>query len=62
MDINPGDRSEKCHGMMKPISIEKEGKTMFIVQRCENCGHERRNKQSPEDNLDQILLMMRNGV
>jgi len=59
VDINPGDRAEECHGMMKPIRIEKQGKDFYIIQRCEKCGFEKRNKQSPNDDFDQILLVMR---
>jgi hypothetical protein len=58
VDVNPGDRAEKCHGMMKPICIDKEGEILYIMHHCEKCGFERRNKQAPDDNFDQILSLM----
>ena len=35
VDINPGDRAEKCHGTLKPIAIEPSKKgTHKIVYKC----------------------------
>ena len=62
VDINPGDREERCRGMMKPIRIEKEGETLYILHKCENCGFEKRNKQAPQDDFEQILLIMQSRI
>lgn len=58
VDIAPGDREETCGGLMAPIRIDKEGENLFIVQKCEKCGFERRNKTSENDNLDLIIEIM----
>jgi RNase P subunit RPR2 len=58
VDIYPGDRAEKCHGMMKPVRIEKEGELLYIIHKCEDCGFERRNKKSPDDNFEEILKLI----
>ena len=41
VDINPGDRAEKCGGMMKPIGALKIGDSYSIIHQCEKCGFER---------------------
>ena len=51
VDINPGDRSEECGGMMAPVAFEGNIKQYYVVQRCQSCGHERRNKLQDGDNL-----------
>ena len=39
VDINPGDRMETCHGLLRPIAIENNPKKGYvIVYRCEKCG------------------------
>ena len=39
LDINPGDRSANCGGILVPIDIEKGKKdTMKIVYKCDKCG------------------------
>jgi hypothetical protein len=58
VDINPGDRTAPCGGLMKPISVEKEGETIFIVHQCQTCKFIRRNKLSKEDNFNKIIEIM----
>lgn len=57
MDINPGDRAEKCGGMMEPIGVELVSGKYDIIQKCQRCGAEKRNKVSEDDNLDIILAL-----
>ena len=38
VDNLPGDRSNNCHGLLKPIGIEKYRDTYKIIYECEN-GH-----------------------
>ena len=55
MDKFPGDRAEKCGGMMEPIKIEM-GKGEFILSnKCVVCGYIKRNKTATEDNLGVVL-------
>lgn len=61
VDNNPGDRECKCHGILKPIRIEKAKKDSYkIVYKCEKCGMIKRNITAPDDDFDLILEIMRN--
>jgi len=51
VDVNPGDRAEECGGMMEPVAFEGSVAQYYVVQRCQVCGHERRNKLKSGDNL-----------
>lgn len=55
VDINPGDRASDCEGMMSPSKIEIKGGEYDITHKCVKCGHEKRNKMSPEDNFEKIF-------
>jgi Zn finger protein HypA/HybF involved in hydrogenase expression len=55
VDVNPGDREALCQGMMKPVRVEAEGGEHMLVNRCEKCGHEKRNRLSPKDNFDEAM-------
>ena len=56
IDINPGDRKENCHGLLKPISIEKNKKSDYkIIYKCEKCGKITKNIMAKDDNMDEII-------
>ena len=58
LDINPGDRKSNCHGALKPIGIEKTKKTDFkIMYKCQKCGHQTKNIQAIDDNIDEIIRL-----
>lgn len=59
VDVNPGDRSSDCGGLMEPIDIEQKDGSYIVVQRCQQCGFIRRNKVSSEDNFDSVLNIIR---
>jgi len=45
VDTAPGDRKNRCQGLMKPVSlVYKPGKGYQIVLRCLSCGEESTNK------------------
>lgn len=56
VDIEPGDRQAFCGGLMRPVSIEKEGGGYKVVHRCTACGHEKRNKVQKGDTFEPIRL------
>lgn len=59
VDKNPGDRLEKCHGVLEPIDIDKGKKEMFkIVYKCNKCGIIKRNVAATDDELDSIIKVM----
>ena len=62
VDNNPGDRLCECHGILKPINVEKGSKDeLKIVYKCSKCGMIKRNKMAKDDDFDKILDVMRNN-
>lgn len=55
VDIFPGDRSNKCMGLLKPISIEKFKDTYKIIYKCEKCNQMHKNIMAKDDNYDLII-------
>lgn len=55
VDINPGDRNNKCHGLLEPIDIEKFKHTYKIIYRCAKCGELHKNILANDDSLDKII-------
>ena len=55
VDINPGDRSNTCLGLLKPISIEKFKDTFKIIYKCEKCNKMHKNIMAIDDNYDLII-------
>ena len=62
VDINPGDRSSDCGGMMEPVDVEIKKGVYVIVHQCKKCGFVRKNKTNPEDNFNAILEISKNKV
>ena len=58
LDINPGDRKEACHGLLKPVGAEIDSKKGYvIIFKCEKCGKIRKNKAAEDDNMDLIIQL-----
>jgi len=58
-----GDRLSDCHGLMQPIAIQPHSKKgQQIVHKCTACGFERKNMIADDDNLDEILKIMREAA
>lgn len=57
LDINPGDRLNTCHGLMKPIGIEKFKDKYKIIYKCSKCGEIHRNITLNDDNMDEIIRL-----
>jgi predicted Zn-ribbon and HTH transcriptional regulator len=57
VDIHPGDRQDSCRGMMAPVGLEIKNAEHIIIQRCEKCGYERKNRAVPEDDYNEILKL-----
>jgi len=60
VDINPGDRAEKCGGMMEPINVEIIGGESIVNHHCLKCGFERKNKVDIKDNNDIVIELTAN--
>ena len=58
VDINPGDRAEKCHGDLEPVGAEIDSKKGYvIIFKCKKCGKLRRNKAAKDDDMDMIIKL-----
>ena len=55
VDINPGDRLNKCKGLLVPIGIEKFKDTYKIVYKCNKCNITHKNIMANDDNTDKII-------
>jgi len=60
VDNNPGDRQNECHGVLKPVSIDKFKDTYKIVYKCDKCGEIKRNIMANDDDFDKIIEVMKN--
>lgn len=61
VDINPGDRSNNCKGMLKPIGIEKFKDTFKILYRCEKCNQYHKNIIANDDDMNLIIELSKKG-
>lgn len=57
VDINPGDRSATCGGMMEPVGLEIKSGEKVIIHKCENCNHIKRNRISEKDSPEEIIAI-----
>ena len=57
LDINPGDRLNTCHGLMKPIGIEKFKDKYKIIYKCSKCSEIHKNITLNDDNMDEIIRL-----
>ena len=55
VDILPGDRSNECRGLLKPIGIEKYKDTYKIIYKCDKCHEMHKNIVANDDNYDEII-------
>ncbi len=55
VDILPGDRSNTCMGLLKPIDIEKFKDTYKIIYKCEKCNQIHKNIIAKDDDYDLII-------
>ena len=61
LDVNPGDRSSDCGGVLIPVDIEKGKKDTYkIIYKCNKCGEIKKNKMAIDDNFDKVLEIMSN--
>lgn len=58
VDVNPGDRMEKCGGMMEPVQAEVKGDKFLLYFICRKCGYKYRVKSLPEDNFEVIMKLV----
>ncbi len=58
VDVNPGDRMEKCHGLLKPVGLEIDSKKGYVILfTCQKCGKHMKNKAAEDDNMEKIIAL-----
>ncbi|TSC70574.1 MAG: hypothetical protein CEO12_295 [Parcubacteria group bacterium Gr01-1014_46] len=62
LDIFPGDRAEKCEGMMEPVGVSKKGSEYIITHKCIRCGFSKTNKAVTSDSFDVIIQISAEGI
>ena len=62
LDINPGDRENTCHGLMKPIGIEKFKNSYKIIYSCTKCHELHKNIAANDDNFDMLIYLSNNNI
>lgn len=62
VDVEPGDRSSSCGGVMDAVALRRVRKGMQIVHRCRVCGVQRPNKVADHgdqpDDVDALIHLM----
>lgn len=55
IDNMPGDRANKCKGILRPIDLEySQNKGFVLIYRCEKCHMLHKNKVADDDNKAMI--------
>ena len=55
VDVEIGDRREKCKGLMPPIGkILKSDGEEVLIHKCEKCGFERKNRMAGDDSFELV--------
>lgn len=62
VDVNPGDRASECGGMMQPFSWTMDKQEFIVIHKCAKCGFVRRNKMSPEDDMNALIALKQKPV
>ncbi len=62
VDLDPGDRTSSCGGMMAPIGAEESGGEWSVIQKCERCGKIHKNKISSSDNFEILVSLSKNPI
>lgn len=57
LDVLPGDRKNNCHGLLKPIGVEKFKDTYKIIYKCEKCHEIHKNIMANDDDFDKIIRL-----
>ena len=55
VDINPGDRSNQCKGLLKPIGLEKYKDTYKILYQCIKCNQTHKNIIAKDDDMNELI-------
>ncbi|MBI2096318.1 MAG: RNHCP domain-containing protein [Candidatus Taylorbacteria bacterium] len=56
VDVNPGDRAEKCGGLMEPVGLVQKAGQFVLTHRCLICSKESGNRAAPADKIGELFL------
>jgi len=62
VDIQPGDRSCTCQGVMEPVNVMTKKDGYVITFKCQKCGETKQCKSAVNDDFDTILEIVKRGV
>lgn len=62
VDIEPGDRAERCLGLMEPLALEGSSPEYSIVHVCKKCGMRRKNRTVADDDAEALLSVARKSA
>jgi hypothetical protein len=57
VDNIPGDRANKCGGLMPPVGVELKSGEYQLLHKCFKCGEQKKNKVADNDDTDQIIKL-----
>ena len=57
VDVNPGDRAERCRGLMEPVGVTLKRGDYILIHRCTECSIIKRNKAAKNDRFDVLLSL-----
>ncbi len=60
VDILPGDRENLCHGLLKPVGIEKFKNSYKIIYRCNKCKNLHKNIMALDDDMNLVIELSKN--
>lgn len=60
VDILPGDRENLCHGLLKPVGIEKFKNSYKIIYRCDKCKNLHKNIMALDDDMNLVIELSKN--
>ncbi len=58
VDVLPGDRSNSCQGLLRPVqTLPRDTRGFVILYRCESCGETHRNTAARDDDSDLLIRL-----
>ena len=62
VDINPGDRLNRCRGLMAPIGLEIKAGEYILIHKCLKCGAVKKNKAAAEDDHQALVKLAKTAA
>lgn len=59
VDIYPGDRTNTCLGLMKPVYISYTNKDSYVIHECLKCFFQKKNLLSEDDSVETMIQIQK---